>query len=298
MKQLLLAVLPIVAACGEPSTPADAATNAKTLIVTAIPDNNPDQTRERQATLSDWLSRETGLTVRFHPVADYAAAVVALKTGQAHMAWLGGVTTVQAMQQSNGKIVPLVMREKDRHFHSYIIASKALNAASVQDLKGRSFTFGNVSSTSGHVMPRYLLGKEFGIVPETFFGSVAYSGNHAATIRQVADGAVDAGAVNYVEFDQLKAQNDPLLEKLQVLWTTPDYVDYAYNVRTDLDELFGAGATAKLRDAFVGLDPQDPADQQILKIQSADRYVAAQAEWWEGITQVLNSDTFRALGTK
>ena len=66
----------------------------------------------------------------------------------------------------------------------------------LEDLKGKSFTFGSESSTSGHLMPRYFL-TEAGIDPNTDFnGKPNFSGSHDTTYKLVESGAFKAGALN------------------------------------------------------------------------------------------------------
>ncbi|MFR0657200.1 PhnD/SsuA/transferrin family substrate-binding protein, partial [Pantoea sp. SIMBA_079] len=64
------------------------------------------------------------------------------------------------------------------------------------DLKGKSFAFGSISSTSGSLMPRYFMLKQDNIKPEEYFGRVAYSGAHDATVAWVQAGKVDGGVLN------------------------------------------------------------------------------------------------------
>jgi phosphonate transport system substrate-binding protein len=265
-----------------------AAATPEPLRITAIPDANKDTLREDQERLAGWLKDKTGRLVVFLPVENYAAAVTALTTGQADLGWLGGVTAVQAMRVSHGEVKPLVTREEDRHFKSYVIVRASLGAKSLKDLSQKSFAFGSKSSTSGHVMPRYFLGLE-GITPETFFSNVAYTGDHTKTILDVSSGAVDAGAVNYLVFERMVREKkvDPAVVK--ILWTTPEFVDYAWCVRTDLDARAGPGTTDKIRSAFTSLEPGVEADQRILSIQQTKHYVAAQTEWWGGIDAVLRA---------
>ena len=260
----------------------------KVLRVTAIPDVNKDTLREDQARISSWLEAKTGVPVRFEPVTNYSAAVAALVSGQVDMAWLGGVTAVQAIQQSKNTVRPLVTRANDLKFKSYVIVGAGVKAEKLQDLKGKSFTFGAKASTSGHVMPRYLMGKE-GIRPEQDFSKVAYSGDHSKTVLDVAGGVFDAGVVNYTYFDRMIAEKKVDPAKVRVLWTTPEYVDYCWVVRNDVDTRCGASTTQKIADAFTALDAKVEADQAILKVQSTDKYVAAKAEWWDGIKKVLES---------
>ncbi len=258
----------------------------KPLRVTAIPDANKDTLREDQEKITSWLRAKVGVPVEFLAVENYAAAVTALVSGQADLGWLGGVTTVQALKQSNGMVRPVVTRESDLHFRSYLIVGGAVPASSLRDLKGRSFSFGSKSSTSGHVMPRYFLEKE-GIVPEQFFSRVAYSGDHTKTALDVASGAVDAGVVNYKLFDRLVAEKKVDPAKAKVLWTTPDFVDYAWVARNDVDARCGAGTLKKIVAAFVALDASRAEDQRVLAVQQAEKYLAAKVEWWDGIRAVV-----------
>jgi phosphonate transport system substrate-binding protein len=276
----LLAAVALATACAPPPAPAP-----RTLRVTAIPDANKDTLREDQARLVAWLSGRAGVPVEFLPVENYAAAVTALVSGQAELGWLGGVTAVQAMTQSGGAVQPLVTRESDLRFKSFFIA-RAGTGASLADLKGKSFTFGSKSSTSGHVMPRYFLEKE-GIVPERDFARVAYSGDHTKTVLDVASGVVDAGVVNYKHFERMAAEKKTDPNVVKVVWTTPEFVDYAWVVRQDVDERCGAGTRHRIAEAFTTLDPAREADKAILAVQQAERYVPARAEMWDGIRQVL-----------
>ncbi|HWX24770.1 MAG TPA: putative selenate ABC transporter substrate-binding protein, partial [Vicinamibacteria bacterium] len=255
---------------------------APVLRVTAIPDVNKDTLREDQDRLASWLGKKLGVVVEFQPVENYAAAVTALVNSQADLGWLGGVTAVQAMRLSGGSVRPIVTREADRHFKSLVIVRTDLQAHALKDLVGKSFAFGSKSSTSGHVMPRYFLEQQ-GIIPEKAFSHVAYTGDHTKTVLDVASGAVDAGAVNYLTFERMIADKKVDPTKVTVLWTTPEFVDYAWCARSDVDARFGSGTLARITDAFVALDRSRPEDQPILAVQQADRYVKAQVEWWDGI---------------
>ncbi len=261
------------------------ATATAVLRTVAIPDANT--VKDDQQKVAKWLAGKTGVQVEFLEVKDYAAAVTALATGKAELGWLGGVTTVQAMQQSKGKVGPFVTTDNNLHFKSYVIANKSLGAKSLEDLKGKTFTFGNKTSTSGHIMARYSL-EQKGIDAEKFFAKVAYSGNHTNTVLNVAGGAVDCGVLNYATFDKMVADKKAEVEKVEIVWTTPEYVDYAWNVRSDVDAKFGAGTLQKIKQAFLSLDGTRPEDQVILKIHGAKKYEECKPIQWDGIRAVLD----------
>jgi len=224
--------------------------------------------------------------VVLHPAVSYEEALEQLVSKQADLGWLGGVTTVQAMTQSGGRIRPFVIREKDREFKSYVIATASLGARSLQALRGKRFTFGAPLSTSGHVMPRFFMSQQ-GLVPETTFASVAYSGDHKKTVLAVASGQQDCGAVNYKVFDQMVADKAVDPAKVTVVWTSPAFVDQSWVAARDIDERLGPGVREKITAAFLALDASHPEDRHVLDILKTEKYVEARPEWWRSVAAAL-----------
>ncbi|MFM4705011.1 putative selenate ABC transporter substrate-binding protein [Aeromonas bivalvium] len=250
---------------------------AEPLRVSAIPDEAPTELQRKFAPLGDYLAEQTGREVVFVPVNDYAAVVEALAAGKIDMAWLGGFTYVQAHRRAD-KVVPLVQRAEDAQFTSKFIANADSGIATLADLKGKDFAFGSPSSTSGHLMPRHFLAEQ-GIKPEQDFAHVAFSGAHDATVAWVASGKVPAGALNASVWDKLLEEGKVDTSKVKVIWTTPTYFDYNWTVRGDLEPAL----QARLKQAFLALDPGVPAQAEILKLQRASRFIETRPENYQGI---------------
>jgi phosphonate transport system substrate-binding protein len=255
---------------------------ADVLRVSAIPDEAPTELLRKFKPLGAYLEKQTGMPVQFVPVADYPAVVEALATGRLDMAWLGGFTFVQVRQKAPDAI-PLVQREQDAQFTSKFIASDP-NVKSLADLKGTTFAFGSISSTSGSLMPRYFMLKD-GITPETYFSRVAYSGAHDATAAWVQAGKVDAGVLNASVWQKLVDNGKVDLNKVHVFATTPSYYDYNWTVRGNLDPAL----VAKLKAAFLALDPSKPEDKEILDLQAASRFIETKPENYEGIEEAARA---------
>ncbi len=268
---LALTLLPLSGAAEEP------------LRVSAIPDESPTELLRKFEPLGKYLERELGRPVKFTPVTDYAATVEGLAAGKLDLVWYGGFTFVQARKRT-GTAIPLVQREEDSHFHSKFIVPAASKAQKLQDLKGTSFAFGSVSSTSGHLMPRYFL-LQNGIDPDKDFAKVAYSGAHDVTAKWVEAGKVDAGALNESIWQRLLDEKKIDPSKVRVLWTTPDYYDYNWTVRGDLDPK----VVEKLRAAFLALDPANPEHKKILDLQRAKRFIPTSPANYAAIEQAARS---------
>ncbi|MCK6376467.1 MAG: putative selenate ABC transporter substrate-binding protein [Zoogloea sp.] len=267
------AVSALAAAAGLPL----AAQAEDVLRVSAIPDEAPTELQRKFAPLGAYLEQETGMKVVFVPVTDYAAVVEALATRKLDLAWLGGFTFVQAKIRTGGTAVPLVQRAEDAKFTSrFITANDSIK--SFADLKGKTFAFGAPSSTSGHLMPRYFLGQE-GLNPDKDFKTVAFSGAHDATVAFVQAGKVDAGVLNASVWDKLVEQKKVDTTKVRVFATTPPYFDYNWTVRGDLDPK----VQEKLKQAFLKLDPANPAHKEIMALQRASKFIPTKAENYKGI---------------
>lgn len=252
---------------------------ADTLRVSAIPDEAPTELLRKFEPLGKYLSKRLGMDVKFVPVADYPAVVESLASNRLDMAWLGGFTFVQ-VHLKDPTATPLVQREQDAQFTSkFITANPAVN--SLADLKGKSFAFGSISSTSGSLMPRYFMLKEDNIKPESYFSRVAYSGAHDATVAWVQAGKVDGGVLNASVWQKLVDAGKVDTSKVKVFATTPAYYDYNWTVRGNMDPAL----KEKIKQAFLDLDPANPEHKAILDLQAASRFIETKPENYAGTEQ-------------
>ena len=256
---------------------------ADVLRVSAIPDEAPTELQRKFAPLGKYLESRLGMKVEFTPVTDYAATVEGLAAKKLDMVWYGGFTFVQAKIRTKGSAIPLVQREVDEKFRSVFITRTDSGINAIGDLKGKNFTFGSVSSTSGHLMPRYFLQKQGINVDKDM--RIAFSGAHDATAFQVAGGKVASGALNISVWEKLVKAKKIDVKQVKVFYTTPPYYDYNWTVRGDLDpKLIKA-----IREAFLALDAKNPADKEILDLQRATRFIPTKAENYAGIEEAARS---------
>jgi len=253
------------------------------LRVSAIPDEAPTELQRKFQPLGAYLEKATGWKVHFVPVTDYAATVEGLAAKKLDLVWYGGFTFVQARRRT-GNAIPLVQREEDAHFHSKFIVASGSKAKSLADLKGANFAFGSVSSTSGHLMPRFYLLKN-GIDPDKDFAKVAFSGAHDITAKWVESGRVDAGVLNESVFQKLIDEKKIDVTKVRVLWTTPDYYDYNWTVRGDLEPQL----IEKIKGAFLSLDSGKPEQKKILELQRTHKFIPTRPENYRSIEESAKS---------
>ena len=181
-----------------PPRGAPRAADAPPLRVSMIPTTDPSKMLRDSEPLVTRLEKATGRKVKLTIPQNYAAVVEAMVQGQLDLAHFGGFTFVQANKRAGA--VPLVQRERDRAFHSKLITARD-DVKTLADLKGKRFAFGDVNSTSGHLMPAYFMRKE-GVDPAVLDGAI-YTGGHDATALAVAEKRVDAGALDEAVWDRL-----------------------------------------------------------------------------------------------
>ncbi|HLE42726.1 MAG TPA: putative selenate ABC transporter substrate-binding protein [Methylomirabilota bacterium] len=272
---VVLALWPLTAAAYTPDV----------LKVSAIPDENPNELLRIYTPFAEYLAKELGVKVQFTPVVDYAATVEGLAARKLDLVWYGGLTSVQAVRRTNGQATRFAMRKEDAEFKSVFVTRKDSGIKSLGDLKGKTFAFGSVSSTSGHLMPRYFLLKN-GIDPERDFAQKpAFSGAHDATALWVESGKVDAGALNFLVWDKLVETKKVDLTKITVFWTTPPYVDYVWTARSDLDP----GLRERITQAFLKLKYDNPEHKKLLDLHRTKGYLRAQDEDWKGTEEAAIS---------
>jgi phosphonate transport system substrate-binding protein len=237
------------------------------LRVSMIPTTDPSKMLRDAEPLVARLEKATGRKVTLTIPQSYAAVVEALVQGQVDVAHLGGFTFVQANKRAGA--VPLVQRDRDREFHSKFITARE-DLKSLADLKGKRFAFGDVNSTSGHLMPAYFMRKE-GVDPAVVDQAI-YTGGHDATALAVAERRVDAGALDEAVWERLTREGKVDPAKVRVFWTTPAFLDYVWVARKDLDP----AVATKIAEAFLALDPGKAEDKPILELLSAKgRYLKA-----------------------
>lgn len=290
MRRMLLAILTMLLLAAGCASGPDRGTAANglptTMRVGLIPNISPEQQRAKYQPFADYLHRELGVEVELFVAADYAGVVAALAGNRIDVAYLGGLTYVQAEQQV--ALTPLVTEiDATTGTTRYVSAIVVKSDSAFHDLRsdivdaGRSFAFGDVSSTSGSLYPRIML-TEAGArcsarrvqdcPPLT---DVTFTGGHDATAQAVLSGRVAAGGVELRILRRLETDGKVAAGALRVI-AEREVLGYPWVIRTEL----GGTARQTLTDAFTAID--DPA---LLDLMRAKKYVPVQPSDYDEIRQ-------------
>ena len=232
----------------------------KTLVFSAIPDQDETRLKERFGAIADYLSKKLDIPVKYVPVKSYAAVITAFRNNQVQLAWFGGLSGVQARLKVKGSQA-IAQGIEDTQFRTYIIANHMTGLKASDDfpkgIAGKTFTFGSKGSTSGRLMPQFYIEQAMKDKVDNIFKRVGFSGNHSKTISLVQTGAYQVGAVNYKVWDKELKDGKIDLNKVSVIWTTPTFQDYQWTIRGDADKTWGEGFTNKVKAALLDLKDKD-----------------------------------------
>jgi phosphonate transport system substrate-binding protein len=274
-----LLALVLLTACGAPleSGPAQAARSdgmPATLRVGLIPNVAPERQRAAYAPFGQELGRRLGVRVELFVAPSYAGVVTALAAGRLDLAYLGGLTYVQAERQVD--LTPLVTEVDPatgtpRYLSALVVPARS-PARSAEDVvrAGGTVAFGDPSSTSGSLYPRLMVEAAGARCSATRLeqcpplSSVRFTGGHDATALAVAGGRADLGGLELRVLQRL--ERDAVVPRAAVrVVQTREVMGYPWVARTAL----GRPALDRLRRVFLEL--RDPALLDLLRARS---YVA------------------------
>jgi phosphonate transport system substrate-binding protein len=239
---------------------------AGSIRVGMVPDAGATQVSiEEKAPLRDYLAKAVGSSVELIIPTNYNATVEALGNSSLDFAYLGALTYVKAHDRYN--VAPLVQRSADKNFHSLFITQAGSSIQKLADCKGKRFAFGDINSTSGHLIPFDELRKA-GINADSDM-QIRYTGSHPATVKAVEAGAADAGALDETVYHSMISEGKVDASKVRIFLTSPSFVDYVWVARANV----GAAERDGFTKAFLQL--KEGKDDAILNILRGKDFVRA-----------------------
>ena len=244
-----------------------------------IPQENPDKLLGDIAAITGWLADQIGVPVEGFVTIDHAAAVEALRNGDADVSFMGALPFVLAEAEIGA--VPL-LSEVYRDAPSYtgrVFVRRDSGIETLADLRDKDIAFTDPISESGYLYPL----AEFvdaGLIAtpneaDAFFGRVFFAGGYQQAMQAMAEGLVDAaGASQYADLLLSPGQ------QAQVTWIAesdpiPSHVVIA---RPGLD----AGLRTRFVDAMLRLNA--PENRNLLRyLYGPDGYVIADSANYEGV---------------
>jgi len=267
----------------------DSGKSAKVLRVGFVPAEDAQQVMQNAQPIVDILQKQLGMEIQPFVAADYTGVVEALRVNKLDVAFLTPASYVLAKNEANVKVVLKSERKGIASYYAAIITRADSGVQRLEDLRGKTFAFGDALSTTGNIFPRKMF-KERGIDPVRDFKQILYSGGHDATVLAVLNGKVDAGATyaNSPDSDDTAwmryLKNPEDVNKIRAIaFSEPIPADNLV-INGNLDE----GIAKKVEEIFLQLS-RDPKGKQMMRdLYQIDGFVAATDRDYDSVRQAFN----------
>lgn len=255
--------------------------NGKSVYFGIIPRDNPRIMYEKYQPLLDYLSSETPYSYELVLKKNYEETVEALAAGETDVALLGPLTYLEARARC-GAVCILKPKGADgrARYKSVIVKKKGNPLQGLSGLKGETVAFGSSKSTSGNLLPRYLLA-DAGIHLNDLKGYANFD-FHDSVMKAVLKGRYAVGAVrDSVARKYMKLGIEVIAESGEIpmgpLVVGPEVPP---------------SITEAVKEALLKLNPSDPGGQKVLKRLDEDfrnGFTEASDGDYEGVRSRINA---------
>lgn len=210
--------------------------------------------------LADYLAKKLGREVKLYTVDTWEGLAKSLANGETDIALMGPWGYVLANHQAGAQAVSTILYEGKPEYFAIMITHPKSGIGKIEDLKGKTFAFGDKGSTSGYLIPFHQFQK-MGIDPDTYFSKVIHT-KHQAIETQVTRGELDAGADYNRNRDAMIDQGLIKAADSKIIWTSAPLPNDALAVSADLakDKAF----VIKLQAALEGVGAELKANPNLL----------------------------------
>jgi phosphonate transport system substrate-binding protein len=223
------------------------------LKISFIPVESTEEIAKRYQKIVDYLSKELNMKVTPYVANDYSAVIEAMRAKHVDVAWFGPFSYILAAKEADAEAFVNPINESGQDvYYCYFITHKDSGIKSIQDLKGKTFTFGDPASTSGHLIPRYILTKA-GLDPDKDM-KTQFSGGHDATALAVKNKKVDAGAMASEIYERLVNKKMISTDEVIVFFKSDPLPLDPWAYRKDLPQEI----KDKVKKALLEIDKKDP----------------------------------------
>jgi phosphonate transport system substrate-binding protein len=207
----------------------------------------------------EYLENKLDRKIKLVVTTDYSSMMEAMRHRRIDLAYFGPLSYVLARSRSDIEAFAAKLNNGSTTYQAVIIGSVKKGINSFDDIKGRNVVYGDIASTSSHLIPKKVLldhglkaGKDY---REHFLGA------HDAVAMAVQRGNAVAGGLSKPIYETLLARGIIDEKKVRVLAVSEPFPQYPWVMHSSLDSKL----KAQIKQAFYQLD-----DREILKAFKAE----------------------------
>jgi phosphonate transport system substrate-binding protein len=220
---LILLAACAVAACGPAASTPAATAGARAdwpakFVVGYFGGDDAETVLEDNEPIRLYYAQRLGLPVELYTGTSYTAVIEAMRADRVDAMLVGPFSYVLAVQEAGAEaLAVLISTTADEpkydpdlrpFYYSTIITKKGSGIRTIEDLRGKDFSFVDPASTSGHLAPKTLL-LQRGLDPDVDMTTV-FAGSHPTSVLSVVNDKVPAAATFEGNLERL--QNEGQIE--------------------------------------------------------------------------------------
>ncbi len=210
--------------------------------------DTPAAMHKRLTPLTTYLTESLGRPVVLTLSPDMPTAIASVAAGEVEFAYLTPVAYLTSRTKGNTRLVVKTLTDKKGSFQLMVVVRDSSDIASVADLAGRSFAFGDKAALLQRAV---VVGAG---MPIEKLGRYDFLGHYDNVIRGVMHGDFDSGIVK--DTTAFKWQS----KGIRILHASPDLPPYNITASANVD----ARLLEQMRQALLKLDPSRPMHRAIL----------------------------------
>lgn len=242
----------------------------------AVTGANPVYIVKQWRSLMASMEEATGLPVELVLRENYLDLLDAMKNGEVDLVEGGAFLYAQMHEKIGAQILIGELRKASPYYHALIVVRSDSGIDSINDLRGKSFTFTDPDSASGYLYPRIMLADAGVSDPENYFSSTYFSRHHDIALNAILNGTVDAAGIGDF-FLPLLSKSD--LKKIKIIARSEDIPAGPISYKPDLSQKI----VDQLRPALIDLHTKLTPEQ--IKEMTVDQFVPVSEDIYDPLRQ-------------
>ena len=249
----------------------------------------PAIVHDRYDLIEDWrayMQRHLARPVEFIACNGYSETLNLLRQRRVDVAWISSGAYVFLARSASVRLLVTPIYRGRPYYRAYLIVPATdRETASLAQLKGKVFAYGDMDSLAGYRLPRFEL-RQAGKDADNFFRRSFVTGSSRHVFEAVADGLADAGSVSSFIWDTLAVVKPGLVGAVRIAAKSPEYAFPPLVVQPGMDR-----AEAHALQRVLMQMATDPEGAALLKRLNIDGFVAGDPRLYDSV-----ASTMRALG--
>ena len=246
--------------------------------IAVAPIISPESSLSLYAPLAGYIGKAIGKKGKLLFPSNYLETNNLIRYGQCDIAFGCTYHFVLGARDFGLELLTVPVIRGEQVYYSLIITPKSDTAKTLLDLKGKRFACEDIHSTTGWLYAAIWL-NEHGENPFRFFSAHIITGSMDNTIRAVATGYVDCGAVGSIVYQNMP---DEIIRKVKVIQKSPPFGAPPVVVNPKMAK----ETKNKILKAMLEMH-NDPEGKKILSSIGIDRFVEPEEKFYDSIRRYV-----------